>query len=77
VETAEEHRNVWITPVRETGSDHLRHALSAVVKWKPDILAFVRFLPTRLSHRFVEGTNNLTKALMRQSSGSRHVLNRR
>jgi hypothetical protein len=40
-------------------------------------LAFVDYLPTRLSNGFVEGKNNRTKALMRQGYGYRNRRNLR
>ncbi len=55
----------------------MRTALSAFRHWRQEILAFFDFLPTRLSHGFVEGKNNRTKALMRQGYGYRNRRNLR
>lgn len=66
VETAAHERNAWITQVGEQGPEQRHHALSACINWKPDMLAFFRLLPTRISNGFVEGTHNRTKAMMRQ-----------
>ena len=72
VETAEEQLDAWIKRVRKTGPEPMRQALSAFVNWKAEILAFFRFLPTRISNGFVEGKNNRTKAIMRQAYGYRN-----
>lgn len=77
VETAEEQLEAWIKQVRDTGPEPLRQALSAFVNWKAEILAFFRFLPTRISNGFVEGKNNRTKTMMRQAYGYRNFLNLR
>ncbi|GCF11426.1 transposase [Dictyobacter arantiisoli] len=76
-ETAEKQLDDWINQVREKGPDALRQALSAFTKWKQEILAFFRFLPTRISNGFVEGKNNRTKAIMRQAYGYRNLGNLR
>ena len=55
------------------GPEELRKALSAFVNWKPEILAFFRFLPTRISNGYVEGKNNRTKTMMRQAYGYRNI----
>lgn len=70
--TAAEQLDRWIAQVQQSGFDPLRKALSAFVNWRQEILAFFRFLPTRLSNGFVEGKNNRTKALMRQAYGYRN-----
>lgn len=72
METAEEQLDAWIKRVQETGPEPMRQALSAFVNWKTEILAFFRFLPTRISNGFVEGKNNRTKAIMRQAYGYRN-----
>jgi len=77
VETAENGLDAWIKLVREHGPDPMRQALSAFAKWKPEILAFFQFLPTRISNGFVEGKNNRTKTLMRQAYGYRNFQNLR
>ena len=77
VETAERGLDVWIKLVRDHGPDPMRQALSAFTKWKPEILAFFQFLPTRISNGFVEGKNNRTKTLMRQAYGYRNFQNLR
>ncbi|GHO63865.1 ISL3 family transposase [Ktedonobacter sp. SOSP1-52] len=77
IETAEQQLDDWIDQVREKGPDALRQALSAFIKWKQEILAFFRFLPTRISNGFVEGKNNRTKAIMRQAYGYRNLGNLR
>ncbi|GCE03509.1 hypothetical protein KDAU_08380 [Dictyobacter aurantiacus] len=77
METAEEQLNAWIIQVRETGPEPMRQALSIFVHWKAEILAFFRFLPTRISNGFVEGKNNRTKTMMRQAYGYRNFLNLR
>lgn len=51
--TAEECLDAWIARVRQSGPEELRKALSAFVNWKPEILAFFRFLPTRISNGYV------------------------
>jgi transposase len=71
-ETAEAGLDTWIARVREQGPEPLRKALSAFVNWKQEILAFFRFLPTRISNGFVEGKNNRTKAIMRRAYGYRN-----
>jgi transposase len=71
-ETAEQELDAWVWRVRERGSEHMQKALSAFTNWKPEILAFFRFLPTRISNGFVEGKNNRTKAIMRQGYGYRN-----
>lgn len=71
-ETAEAELDAWITRVREQGSEPMRKALSAFINWKQEILAFFRFLPTRISNGFVEGKNNRTKAIMRRAYGYRN-----
>lgn len=55
----------------------MRQALSALLQWKQEILAFFRFLPTRISNGFVEGKNTRTKTLMRQAYGYRTFQNLR
>ena len=56
----------------------MRQTLSAFPKWKQEILAFFRFLPTRrISDGFVEGKNNWTRAFMRQAYGYRNRQNLR
>jgi transposase len=77
VKTAETELDAWITSVREQGPLPMQKALSTFVKWKPEILAFFRFLPTRISNGFVEGKNTRTKALMRQAYGYRNFLHLR
>lgn len=72
VETAEEKLETWIKQVQKTGPESMRQALSAFVNWKTEILAFFRFLPTRISNGFVEGKNNRTKTIMRQAYGYRN-----
>ena len=64
-ETAEEQLDAWMKQVRETGPNFMCQTLSAFTKWKQEILAFFRFLPTRISNGFVEGKNNRIKAIMR------------
>lgn len=76
-ETAEQQLDAWMTQVQEQGPDSMRQALSAFTKWKQEILAFFRFLPTRISNGFVEGKNNRTKAIMRQAYGYRNLGNLR
>jgi transposase len=71
-ETGEAGLDTWITCVREQGPEPLRKALSAFTNWKQEILAFFRFLPTRISNGFVEGKNNRTKAIMRRAYGYRN-----
>ena len=51
--------------------------LGFTTKWKQGILAFFRFLPTRISNGFVEGKNNRTKAIMCQAYGYRNLGNLR
>jgi transposase len=64
--------------VEKDGPAEMREALSAFRNWRHEILAFFSFLPDhRLSHGFVEGKNNRTKALMRQAYGYRNRLNLR
>ena len=63
--TAATEFDAWIRRKRERPAE-LRKALSAFRNWRQEILAFFDFLPTRIRNRFVEGKNNLTKALMRQ-----------
>jgi|SRR5581483_3362757 len=70
--TAEERLEKWIVRVRQSGPEELRKALSAFSNWKQEILAFFRFLPTRISNGSVEGTNNRTRMMMRQAYGSRN-----
>ncbi len=77
VETAEHELDAWIKQVGEQGPEHMQKALSAFTNWKPEILAFFRFLPTRISNGFVEGKNNRTKAMMRQGYGYRNFQNLR
>jgi len=67
----------WIASVKRQGPKEMRTALSAFRHWRQEILAFFDFLPTRLSHGFVEGKNNRTKALMRQGYGYRNRRNLR
>lgn len=76
-ETAEAELENWVTRVREQGPEPMRKTLSAFVNWKHEILAFFRFLPTRISNGFVEGKNNRTKAIMRQAYGYRNRWNLR
>ncbi len=77
VKTAEAELDAWISAVREQGPEPMQKALSTFVKWKPEILAFFHFLPTRISNGFVEGKNTRTKALMRQAYGYRNFLHLR
>ena len=70
--TAAAELDAWIGAVKGHGPTELRKALSAFRNWRLEILAFVDFLPTRLSNGFVEGKNNRTKALMRQGFGYRN-----
>jgi len=70
--TAAQGLDAWIEQVQQSGSEHLRKALSAFRNWRQEILAFFDFLPIRISHGFVEGKNNRTKALMRQGYGYRN-----
>jgi len=76
-QTAEERLDQWIELVRHKGPEELRQALSAFVSWKAEILAFFRFLPTRISNGYVEGKNNRTKTMMRQAYGYRNFRNLR
>lgn len=69
---AEARLDRWIERVRQNGPEDMRKALSAFLNWKADILAFFRFLPTRLSNGYVEGKNNRTKTMMRQGYGYRN-----
>lgn len=69
--------DVWIASVTKAGPAEIRKALSAFRNWRQEILAFIDFLPTRLSNGFVEGKNNRTKALMRQGYGYRNRRNLR
>lgn len=62
----------WISLVKRNRPTELRKALSAFRDWRREILAFLDFLPTRLSNGFVEGKNNRTKALMRHGYGYRN-----
>jgi len=64
--------DTWVATVVEQGPAELRQALSAFRTWRDEILAFFRFLPTRLTNGFVEGKNNRTKALMRAAYGYRN-----
>ena len=73
VQTAEAQLDAWIKRVRETASEDMRKALSAFLNWKADILAFFRFLPTRIFNGYVEGKNHRTKTIMRQGYGSRNL----
>lgn len=70
-------KTAWIKQVRHPGPEERCKALSAFVNWNTDILAFVRVLPTRVSHGSVEGTKNRTTTIMRQGDGDRHVLHLR
>jgi transposase len=72
VTTAAKGLDAWIEKVQRQGPDPLRKTLSAINKWRHEILAFFQFLPTRISNGFVEGKNNRTKALMRQGYGYRN-----
>ena len=72
VTTAAKELDAWIEKVHLQGPDPLRKTLSAFKNWRQEILAFFRFLPTRISNGFVEGKNNRTKALMRQGYGYRN-----
>ena len=72
VTTAETLLDAWIAKVQTLGLEPLRKTLSAFKNWRHEILAFFQFLPTRLSHGFVEGKNNRTKAMMRQGYGYRN-----
>ncbi len=67
----------WIASVKRDGPAEMRKALSAFRNWRQEILAFIDYLPTRLSNGFVEGKNNRTKALMRQGYGYRNRRNLR
>lgn len=67
----------WIASVTRDGPAEMRKALSAFRNWRQEILAFIDFLPTRLSNGFVEGKNNRTKAVMRQGYGYRNRRNLR
>jgi transposase len=67
----------WIASVTRDGPAEMRKALSAFRNWRQEILAFIDYLPTRLSNGFVEGKNNRTKALMRQGYGYRNRHNLR
>ena len=64
--------DAWIKQVQEEGPDALRDALSPFRNWRQEILAFLHFLPIRVSNGFVEGKNNRTKAIMRQAYGYRN-----
>lgn len=75
--TAEECLEKWIGRVRQSGPEELCKTLSAFSNWKPEILAFFRFLPTRISNGYVEGKNNRTKTMMRQAYGYRNFRNLR
>ncbi len=77
METAEAELDAWVKQVREYGPEPMQHALSAFTTWKQEILAFFRFLPTRISNGYVEGKNNRTKAMMRQAYGYRNFQNLR
>ncbi len=77
LETAEVSLDAWVKQVRDQGPEPMQQALSAFANWKPEILAFFRFLPTRISNGYVEGKNNRTKALMRQAYGYRNFQNLR
>jgi transposase len=70
--TAAQELDAWIENVQTLGSEPLRKTLSAFKNWRPEILAFFQFLPTRISNGYVEGKNNRTKALMRQGYGYRN-----
>ena len=72
METAEAELENWLQHVREQGPEPMQQALSAFTRWKPEILAFFRFLPTRISNGYVEGKNNRSKTMMRQAYGYRN-----
>jgi transposase len=72
VQTAESELDAWMKRVKAQGPESLQKALPTFTRWKPEILAFFRFLPTRLSNGFVEGKNNRTKTMMRQAYGYRN-----
>lgn len=65
-------QRAWIACVQQEGPAELVQTLSAFHAWRSEILNFFAFLPTRLSNGFVEGKNNRTKALMRQTYGYRN-----
>jgi transposase len=69
--------DVWSASVTREGPAEMHKALSAFRNWRQEILAFIDFLPLRLSNGFVEGKNNRTKALMRQGYGYRNRRNLR
>lgn len=69
VATAAVELDAWVAHIKRQGPAELRKALSAFRDWRQEILACFDFLPTRLSHGFVEGKNNRTKAIMRQAYG--------
>jgi len=75
--TAAADLDAWVAAVKRDGPTELRKALSAFRNWRQEILAFIDFLPIRLSNGFVEGKNNRTKALMRQGYGYRNRRNLR
>lgn len=70
--TAAADLDVWVAQVKLSGPAELREALSAFRDWRQEILAFIDWLPLRLSNGFVEGKNNRTKTLMRQGYGYRN-----
>jgi len=67
--TAAQQLDTGFSRVRQFGPDPLRKTLSAFTNWPDEIVAFFRFLSIRISNGFVEGKNNRTKALMRQTYG--------
>jgi transposase len=75
--TAARELDRWIASVKRDGPAEMRKALSAFRNWRQEILAFIDYLPTRLSNGFVEGKNNRTKAMMRQGYGYRNRRNLR
>ena len=75
--TSAQDLDVWIASVTREGPAEMHKALSAIRLWRQEILAFIDFLPLRLSNGFVEGKNNRTKALMRQGYGYRNRRNLR
>ncbi len=61
--------HTWLAQVERTGPPEVITALTALRTWEREIVAFFTF---RISNGYVEGTNNRTKALMRQGYGYRN-----
>jgi transposase len=60
-QTAEERLDQWMARVRQSGPEDLRKTLAAFVNWKPEILAFFRFLPTRISNGYVRSAKIIAR----------------